>query len=157
MRACCNVVVLVAFYRDDEARVTGWHAVRGRRTAIPGTVMALGRGDISHDLAQYIVEAATGTQDGFWGLLAKGATFRSIGRKRTPQGRALIAAHRDTLRGAEQLAGAHIAEWRRGASTPVARALDDAARMFAALKPGEHLTYQWPSVQGQVRSAAVAH
>lgn len=29
--------------------------------------MALGRGDISHDLAQYVVETATGTQDGFWG------------------------------------------------------------------------------------------
>lgn len=138
------------FYRDDESRVTGWHAVRGQRTRIPGTVMALGRGDISHDLAQYIVEAATGTHDGFWGLLAKGATFRSIGRKRTPQGRSLIAAHRDTLRSAEQLAAAHIADWRAGRSTPVTDSLRDAARLFSALKPGETLRYDWPSPVGQL-------
>lgn len=145
--------VYVEFYRDDEARVTGWHAVRGQRTRIPGTVMALGRGDISHDLAQYIVEAATGTEDGFWGLLAKGATFRSIGRKRTPQGRSLIAAHRDTLRAAEQLAATHIADWRAGGSTPVTNALQEAALLFSALEAGERIRYDWPSTTGHLEKA----
>jgi hypothetical protein len=51
--------VQVDFYRDDESRVSGWEAVRGKRTRIPGSVMGLGRGVISHDLAQYVIEAAT--------------------------------------------------------------------------------------------------
>jgi hypothetical protein len=143
-------VMYVEFYRDDEARVTGWHAVRGQRTRIPGTVMALGRGDISHDLAQYIVEAATGTKDGFWGLLARGATFRSIGRKRTPQGRALIATHRDALRLAEQLAATHIAAWRAGKLTAVTAVLATAAHDFSSLGAGERLRYEWPSTVGRL-------
>ncbi len=145
-------VVHVDFYRDDEARVAGWHAVRGQRTWIPGTVMALGRGDISHDLAQYIVEAATNTRDGFWGLLAKGATFKSIGRKRTVQGRALIAAHREGLRAAEHLAARHLADWRSGRSTPVTQALEGAAAMFSTLKPGERLRYDWPTTTGHLHA-----
>jgi hypothetical protein len=142
--------VRVEFWRDDESRVTGWHAVRGQRISIPGTVMALGRGDISHDLAQYVVEAGTGTQDGFWGLLARGATFKSIGRKRTRQGRALIASHRDALRDSENLAALHLAAWRAGDSTPVTRALQDAADMFSALKAGHLLRYTWPSTRGEI-------
>jgi hypothetical protein len=144
----------VDFWRDDESRVTGWHAVRGQRTNIPGTVMALGRGDISHDLAQYIVEASTGTPDGFWGLLAEGATFKSIGRRRTRQGRALIASHREELRESEKLAATHIAAWRTGASTPVTRALQDAAESFSTLRPGERLRYTWPGTHGQVEPHA---
>jgi hypothetical protein len=140
----------VAFYRNDEARVTGWTAVRGKRTRIPGTVMALGRGDISHDLAQYVVEAATGYQTGFWGLLNRGATFKSTGRKRTQPGRALIVAHRGDLDQAEQLAGVHIAAWRRGDRNPVAEALNAAAQQFSALRPGEKLVYEWPSTVGTV-------
>jgi hypothetical protein len=142
----------VEFYRDDEARITGWHAVRGRRTAIPGTVMALGRGDISHDLAQYVVEAATGTHDGFWGLLSRGATFKSVGRKQTRQGRALIASHRDALGNSEKLAAIHIAQWRAGVSTPITQALQNAADSFSALKPGERLRYTWPSATGRVET-----
>ncbi|HVU60640.1 MAG TPA: hypothetical protein VHD58_03180 [Mycobacteriales bacterium] len=140
----------VAFYRDDEARVAGWNAVRGKRTRIPGTVMALGRGDISHDLAQYVVEAATGYQTGFWGLLSRGATFRSTGRKRTQPGRALIVEHRADLDKAEQLAALHIAAWRAGERNPVAAALTAAANQFSSLQPGEQLVYDWPGVTGVV-------
>ena len=148
--AAAMETVQVEFYRDDESRVTGWHAVRGQRTRIPGTVMALGRGDISHDLAQYIVEAATGTQDGFWGLLARGATFKSVGRERTRQGRALIAGHRGALRDSENLAAFHIAEWRAGKSTVVTQALRDAAGMFSGLKPGERRCFTWPQTNGRL-------
>lgn len=140
----------VAFYRDDENRVTGWNAVRGKRTRIPGTVMALGRGDISHDLAQYVVEAATGYQTGFWGLLSRGATFRSTGRKRTQPGRALIVAHRDDLDQAEQIAAIHIAGWRSGKDDPVSYALRAAASQFSSLGRGEELVYEWPSTLGVV-------
>jgi hypothetical protein len=148
--------VRVEFYRDDEARVTGWFAVRGARTRIPGTVMALGRGDISHDLAQYVVEAATGTDDGFWGLLARGATFKSVGRKRTRQGRALIAEHRDSLGRSEQLAARHLAQWRAGARTPVTEALERAALQFSALQAGERLSFRWPSPSGSAEPPPAA-
>jgi hypothetical protein len=140
----------VAFYRDDEARVAGWNAVRRERIRIPGTVMALGRGDISHDLAQYIVEAATGYQDGFWGLLGRGATFRSTGRKRTKPGRALIVKHRADLDKAERVAAMHIAAWRAGERNPVADALTEAAQHYQSLGRGDELRYEWPSTHGAV-------
>ncbi|HVV75678.1 MAG TPA: hypothetical protein VHC43_06540 [Mycobacteriales bacterium] len=155
----------MAFYRDDEARVTGWNALRGKRTRIPGTVMALGRGDISHDLVQYVVEAATGYETGFWGLLSRGATFKSTGRKRTQPGRALIVEHRADLDRAEQIAGLHIAAWRSGDRTPVSIALERAAEQFSGLAPGEEVVFDWPSAAGEVsrrgllgeRPAGAAH
>lgn len=141
----------VAFYRDDEHRVTGWNAVRGERTRIPGTIMALGRGDISHDLAQYVVEAATGYGDGFWGLLSRGATFKSTGRKRTKPGRALIASHREDLANAEALAAVHLAAWHGGHQSAVTDALTAAADQFQKLRQGETLEFEWPSVAGTVQ------
>jgi len=60
-------VVLVTFRKLVEERVTTWDAVRGERTRIPGTTMALGRGGLPHDLAQMIVEASVGIDRGFWG------------------------------------------------------------------------------------------
>jgi hypothetical protein len=143
----------VAFFRDDEHRVTGWNALRGKRSRVPGTVMALGRGDISHDLAQYIVEAAAGVEHGFWGLLSRGATFKSTGRRRTQPGRALIRAHRDDLDASERLAGRHVADWRAGRISPVTTALASAAEQFSALQPGELLVYTWPSTAGRVEAA----
>lgn len=140
----------VDFYRDDEARVSRWEAVRGRRTRIPGTVMGLGRGVISHDLAQFVIEAATGYQRGFWGLLAQGATFKSTGRRRTRPGRAMIAAHRQDLLASEHLAGAYLSAWKAGAASPVTHALDRAAGQFSRLRPGERLRFDWPSTVGQV-------
>lgn len=139
----------VEFYRNDEARVTGWDAVRGKRTRIPGTVMALGRGDIGHDLAQYVIEAATGYTAGFWGLLAEGATFKSTGRRRTPQGRALIVEHRAELRDAEVLAGMHLMSWQRGDVNEVTTALQQASEQFRGLRPGERLRFEWPSAYGE--------
>ena len=131
----------VAFYRDDEARVCGWNAVRGKRTRIPGTVMALGRGGISHDLAQYVVEASTGYQVGFWGLLSRGATFKSTGRKRTQPGRALIATHRPELGQSEQIAAIHLGavvrrrnRGHRGADRRVEAVLGTPTRRGAALR-----------------------
>jgi hypothetical protein len=140
----------VEFYRDDEAWVTGWDGVRGKRTRIPGTIMALGRGDISHDLAQYVIEAATGYAEGFWGLLARGATFKSTGRKRTPQGRALIVENRKALQDSERLAGIYLASWRAGERNEVTEALATAAAQFSALRPGDRLRYEWPSASGEV-------
>ncbi len=143
----------VEFYRNDEARISGWDAYLGKRTHVPGSMMALGRGDISHDLAQYVIEAATGYETGFWGLIAAGATFKSTGRRRTKPGRAVIAAHRSELAASEQLAGRHVAEWKQGRSTPVTTALARAAAQFQALGPGERIAFTWPSSHGTVVGA----
>jgi hypothetical protein len=144
--------VHVDFYRDDESRVSGWEAVRGKRTRIPGSVMGLGRGVISHDLAQYVIEAATGYRNGFWGLLSRGATFKSTGRRRTKPGRAVIAEHRQDLLASEHLAGAYLAAWKAGTGGPVTAALDRAAAQFSGLKPGERLRFEWPQAFGEVVS-----
>ena len=37
--------------------------------------MPIGRGRIPHDLGHMATEAHLGITDGFWGLLARGATF----------------------------------------------------------------------------------
>lgn len=112
--------------------------------------MALGRGVISHDLAQYVIEAATGYQHGFWGLLAAGATFKSIGRRRTKPGRGVIAAHRAELVASEQLAGRHLADWQQGRATSVTDALTRASEQFQALRTAERLVFDWPSSQGRI-------
>ena len=144
----------VEFYRNDEARIAGWDAYLGKRRHVPGSMMALGRGDISHDLAQYVIEAATGYRNGFWGLVAAGATFKSTGRRRTKPGRAVIAAHRSELVASEELAGRHLADWKLGRSTPVTAALSRAAAQFQALGPHERIVFEWPSSQGRIAGVA---
>jgi hypothetical protein len=111
--------------------------------------MAAGRG-IPHDLAQYIIEASTGYRHGFWELVAKGATFNSIGRWRTKPGRALIAEHRAELAGAEQLAGLHFAQWRAGKTSPVSNALNRALAQWKGLAANQRLVFDWPSARGTV-------
>jgi hypothetical protein len=126
-----------------------WRATRGKRTRIPGTVMAGGQG-IPHDLAQYVIEAATGYQGGFWQLLSKGATFKSTGRRRTKPGRAVIAEHRHELAGAERLAGEHLQRWRAGEASPVSEALSRALDQWRELSTIECLIFEWPSASGTV-------
>lgn len=108
-----------------------------------------------HDLIQYVVEAATGYENGFWDLIAKGATFRTTGRKRTKPGRALIAELRAELQESERLANEHIAAWRAGDGTPVADALTDAARQWASMNVGDRLVFEWPSPRGAIERARV--
>jgi hypothetical protein len=72
--------VEVTFYRLAEQRLSYWEAVRAKRTRVPGSMMALGRGGMPHDLQQLVVEATLGLDRGFWGSVAGGATFRSTGR-----------------------------------------------------------------------------
>lgn len=149
--------MLVEFTRHDEKGrlACSWTAVRGKRTQVPGAYMPAGR-DLPHDLAQYVVEAATGTTHGFWGLIASGATFRSTGRKATQQGRAIIAAHRDDLDDAEVVANTHLLAWRRGDTTEVTAALDAALAQWRALASDEVIAFRWPSPTGIVRPAGGA-
>ena len=126
-----------------------WDAVRGKRTQVPGTHMAAGK-DIPHDLAQYVIEAAAGYRNGFWDLVAKGATFKSTGRRRTKPGRAVIAEHRQELAGSEQLAGLHLALWKARHADPVSTALDRSLAQWRALQADEHLIFDWPSAEGRI-------
>ncbi len=144
----------VEFFVADEAkRISSWTADRGKRRIVPGASMGYGRG-IPHDLVQYVIEASTGYRHGFWGLVEKGATFASTGRKRTRPGRAVIAAHRGELIESERLAGHHTAAWRAGEQTPVTAALDRATEQWRDLGPADRLVFEWPSPTGTVELVA---
>lgn len=141
----------VEFYRAEShgRPQSAWVAKRGKRTRIPGTVMAGCKG-LPHDLAQYVVEAATGHRNGFWDLVAQGATFKSTGRRRTKPGREAIARHRPELAAAERLAGSHLARWRAGESSAVSEALSRALREWNDLSIGDRLAFDWPSPTGTI-------
>ncbi len=140
----------VAFFKPSEKHaLCGWEAVRGKRTVVPGTVMAAGI-SLPHDLAQYVIEAATGYRHGFWGLLYDGATYKSTGQKVTKPGRSVIVAHRGELAASEELAGRHLHLWKAGRATPVTSALDSALEQWRRLAAKERLVYEWPSPHGRI-------
>ena len=133
----------VAFYKGDGGRLCGWVATPPHRRSFEGTTMAAGR-DLPHDLAQLVVERALGVHEGFWGLLANGATFKSVpGRRVTEPGRALVREHVRSLEATEGIANAHVDAWRRGAPTPVGPALDVMYARWLALPVGERLCVEW--------------
>jgi len=145
--------VQVDFIRiEDKGRLlVRWDAVRARGVKVPGTLMGVGHGGaLPHDLGQYVIEAATGYEDGFWGLLAKGATFKTTGRKRTKPGRAVIASNRAELLESEQLAARHLTAWHAGETTPVTEALDRVLDQWRDLGPDERIHFAWPSPVGTV-------
>jgi hypothetical protein len=137
----------VTFTKLIEKRASTWEAVRGKNIRVPGARMALGRGDLPHDLLQLVVEATVGVDDGFWGCVAAGATFRSTGRKRTRPGRAVIAAHRKGLGAAEQTVGAHVQAWKGGQPTPAGSALDMFDELWRSLGDRGSLCVEWPSLR----------
>jgi hypothetical protein len=133
----------VAFYKVDDGRLCAWVATPPKRRRFQGSTMASGR-DLPHDLAQFVVERTLGIQRGFWGLVAKGATFKSVpGRRRTRPGQELIRAHRAALNAAEDLVNAHVGAWRAGASTPAGHVLDATLARWRALPVGEELRLDW--------------
>jgi len=149
----------VTFTRIEEKGrlLVRWDAVRGTRISVPGTLMGVGHGGaLPHDLGQYVIEAATGYELGFWGLLAKGATYKTTGRRRTKPGRAVIADHRAELLESEQLAARHLTAWSAGETTPVTEALTRAQAQWDALGPGGRLRFTWPSPDGTVEPADAA-
>jgi len=146
------VPVRVTFYvHDERKRICGWDAWLTHRRRIPGALMGYGNG-LPHDLAQYVIEAATGYENGFWGLVARGATFKSTGRRRTRPGRAIIARHRADIAASERLAGLQLAAWKAGARTPVATALAQAMDQWHGLGRGATLVFDWPDPFGRVES-----
>jgi hypothetical protein len=137
----------VTFIKLVERRLSTWEALRGKRTRVPGTAMAIGRGGLPHDLVQMIAEAILGLENGFWGSVASGATFKSTGRKRTRAGRAVIAANRAAIVEAESIVGEHHARWRAGAPTPTAARYDELSHLWDSLGDGGQLTLEWPTLR----------
>jgi len=145
----------VGFYKVDDGRLCGWTAAPPKRKPFQGTTMASGR-HLPHDLAQFVVEKALGLDCGFWGLLAKGATFKSVpGRRRTRPGREIIRAHGARLERAEALVNAHVSAWRSGAATPVGAALEAMLARWRALPVDEELHLDWPTATGDSRPTMV--
>ena len=124
-------------------RGCSWTAVRPPRTIVPGPTMAAG-GDLPHDLHTFVIEDALRIEYGFWGCVAAGATFTTLGRKRTPQGKAVIARHLDDLDAAEQRVNAIYFAWRTSERTPLDDALDSMLSRWRALADDEELVLRWP-------------
>jgi hypothetical protein len=137
----------VMFSKSDGGRLCSWRAELPRHRRLQGSTMATraARIDLPHDLAQFVVEATIGLEEGFWNLVANGATFKSLGRRQTKPGRQLIAAHRAELNEAEKVVNAHVAAWRDGDPTPVGPALDAMLARWRALRVGEELVVEWPT------------
>ena len=132
----------VTFTKLRDGRLCGWTALRPPRTRVPGPTMAAG-GDLPHDLATFVIEAALGMEHGFWGCVADGATFRTLGRRRTPQGRAVITAHLDDLDAAEARVNEVYFAWRAGRPTEVDEVLDATLADWRALPDGGQLVRRW--------------
>jgi hypothetical protein len=155
------MIMRVEFYKGEKGRVCGWVATPPKRRPFQGSTMAAGR-DVPHDLTQFVIEHALDIRDGFWGLLAHGASFASVpGRRPTQDGRALVRAHHASLMAVEGIVGTHYGAWLRGEPTPLAPALDAMLVRWKALAEGERLVLEWPvrplpntvAVAGTVRRA----
>jgi hypothetical protein len=142
----------VAFYKADEGRLCTWVATPSRRKPFRGTTMASGR-DLPHDLALFVVEGMFGLDWGFWGLLAKGATFKTVpGRRPTKPGRRVISAHRAQLDSAEGIVNTHVKAWRMGMATAASTALNAMLVRWRTLKVGEELRLDWGAPAGGRRT-----
>ncbi len=100
--------------------------------------------DLPHDLATFVIEQALRIDHGFWGCVAEGATFRSLDRKRTPQGKAVIARHQRELDEAERRVNSAFFAWRKGRPTDADDALDSMLERWRTLDEGGALVVEWP-------------
>ena len=112
--------------------------------------------DLPHDLYTFVIEDALGLEHGFWGCVAAGATFRTLGRKQTPQGTAIIARHLHQLDEAEAKVNEIYFAWRDGAPTPLDDALDTALARWRDLPDGGELVVEWPLERRAVRRSGRA-
>ena len=149
MSARHDPVLTVTFHRlDGSSPSAWWEAVRATRGRFRGGYMPIGRGRIPHDLGHMATEGHFRIRDGFWGLLARGATFdHGTQQRRTRPGRQLIRDHRDALGAAEQLGNHHHFAWADGRPTPVGPTFDRFAAHWDDLPDGGSFTVSWPSLE----------
>ena len=142
----------VTFFKPSEKhRLCVWTAIRGKRTVVPGTVMAAGAG-LPHDLAQYVVEATFGVATGFWGLVARGATFKSTGRRVTKPGRAARRGPPRQPRRGRATGGRARRPMAEGRPTEAAAPLSAALEAWQRLQLGDGLVFHWPEPAGVIVS-----
>ncbi|MEM9036581.1 MAG: hypothetical protein AAGD18_18440 [Actinomycetota bacterium] len=136
----------ITFHRiADRPDFSSWTAVRRTGSRVSGGYTPIGRGRIPGDLAHLAVEAHFGLDHGFWGLLAKGATFdHGTDQRPTRTGRAIVAEHRAQLADADRLAHRHQTLWARDEPTPVGSAFDELEAAWSAVQPGGSLSASWP-------------
>ncbi len=148
MRPAATPTLTVTFHKvDGRSPHAWWEAVRTTRGRVTGGYMPIGRGRIPHDLGHLVTESQLGITDGFWGLLARGATFdHGTQQRRTKPGRQLIRDHRAALVAAEELGNRHHFAWARGRPTPIGPTFDRLAARWEALPDGGTLTIRWPSL-----------
>src|ERR1043165_1644329 len=138
------MIMRVEFYKVDDGRLCGWFATPPHRRPFEGSTMAAGR-DLPHDLSQFTIEQALDIRDGFWGLLAHGASFASVpGRRPTRPGRALVRAHHVALVQVEVVVNRNYLACQRGSEPPLRPTLDAMYARWRALVEGERLTLEWP-------------
>lgn len=130
----------VTFHR--RGRTCSWTALRPPRSMVPGPAMAAG-GDLPHDLYTFVIEDALDLEFGFWGCVAAGATFKTLGRKRTPQGKAVIDQHLDELQAAEARVNEIYFAWREGRPTPLDHDLDSMLARWRDVPDGGDLFAEW--------------
>ena len=130
----------VTFQR--RGRTCSWTALRPPRTVVPGPAMAAG-GDLPHDLHTFVIEEALDIEHGFWGCVAAGATFKTLGRKQTPQGRAVIDRHLHDLEEAESRVNEVYFAWRAGRPTPLDGELDTMLERWRSVPDGGDLVLEW--------------
>ena len=104
--------------------------------------MAAG-GDLPHDLYHFVIEDALDFEFGFWGCVAHGATFATLGRKRTPQGNEVIARHLDDLDEAESKVNDIYFAWRAGRPTDLDDELNAMLARWRAVPDGGELVVSW--------------
>ena len=138
----------VTFHKVSSPTPTAWwEAERATGGKVRGGHMPIGKGVIPHDLGHLATEGHLGIDDGFWGLLARGATFRrGTDARATKPGRALVAQHRAELQRAEVLGNHHQFAWLAGEPTEVGPTFDALAQRWSALPDGGTLTLQWPTL-----------
>ena len=143
-------------FRKAASGQCDWEAVRARRTRVPGCQMGgrVREGHLPHDLAQFVIEAGLGLRYGFWGLVADGATFASMRKRRTRPGRAVIAAHRTELDAAEARVHAEARILETGGDSPLRAEWDAMVARWAALPVGGTLELTWPLPSRPLGSAA---
>jgi hypothetical protein len=133
----------VRFSKGKGGRVCSWTAMRRKRIRVLGPAMAAG-GDIPHDLATFVIEQGLGIEHGFWGCVSEGATFRTLGRKRTEEGKAVIRRYEKELDQAESRVNDVYFAWRAGRETSLDAVLDETLAAWRNLGEGEELVLTWP-------------
>lgn len=113
--------------------------------------------DVPHDLATFVIEEALGIEHGFWGCVAEGATFRSLGRRRTEPGRAVIRRRRDELDAAEKQVNREYATWRGGGASPAGSALDEMCQRWRELGEDDAIVLEWVPARGRRDAGAPGH